>query len=148
MRKNIVTVVAVFVIGMLVITAGFFLLNVEKTTLNLWAFGGLLFSLAVSLLSTVALILPKKNKDAVLYTAGLNAALWIYQAAAVVSVLFVRSFEEAVGGFILLQISINALFLIAVPVIDAASRRAYRNHAKTSENAQNGEYDKPKRGGF
>ena len=82
------------------------------------------------------------------YTAGINSAIWIYEIVVIVSILFLKLFEDHLGGFIFTQITINALFFIAVIVINTVSGRIHDSNVKTSENLQNGEYDKPKRGGL
>lgn len=148
MSRGILTTISVFVIGILVVVAGFFLLEIERVALHFWAFGSLLFSLVVSLLVAITLVAPKRNKDGVFYTAGINSAIWIYEIVVIVSILFLKSFEDHLGGFIFTQITINALFFIAVIVINTVSGRIHDSNVKTSENLQNGEYDKPKRGGL
>ncbi len=148
MNRGILTTISVFVIGILVAVAGFFLLDIEKITIHFWAFGSLLFSLVVSLLTVVTLVAPTRNKDGVFYTAGLSSAVWIYEIAIIISVLFTKSFTDKLNSFILLQISIHALFFIIAVIIITVSGRIHDNNAKTCENLQNGEYNKPKRGGF
>lgn len=148
MSRGILATVSVFAIGIIVVIAGFFLLDIEKVALNFWAFGSLLFSLAASLLATVTLVSPKKNKEDVFYTAGLSSAIWIYEVAVVISVLFTKSFVDKLNNFIFLQITINALFFIVTIIIIVVSGRIHDINARTSENLQSGEYDKPKRGGF
>lgn len=148
MSRGVLTTITVFSIGILVVIAGFFLLDIEKIALYIWAFGSLLFSLVVSLLAMVALVAPKRNKGGVFYTAGLSSVVWIYEIAIVISVLFTKSFIEKLHSFILLQIAINAMFFIVAIIIITVSRRTHDDNRKTYENVQNGEYTKPKRGGF
>ena len=147
MSKGVLATVSAFSVGILVVVAGFFLLDIEKIAINMWAFGSLLFSLAVSLLTTVTLVAPKRDKDGVFYTAGLSSAIWIYQTLVIISILFTKSFDS-LNGFIFLQILINALFAIVTVIVIMASARIHENNVKTYEKLQNGEYDKPKRGGF
>jgi len=132
----------------LVVIAGFFLLDIERVVLNFWAFGSLLFSLVVSLFVMVTLVAPKKNRDSVFYTAGLSSTIWLYEIAVIISILFTKSFVDHVNGFIFLQIMINALFFVIALIIIRLSGNIYDNNARTYDNLQNGEYNKPKRGGF
>jgi hypothetical protein len=148
MSKGILTTISIFVISILVVIAGFFLLDIEKIALHFWAFGSLLFSLVVSLLTTITLVAPKKNKDNIFYTVGLGSAAFIYEMAVVISLLFIKVFAERLNHFIFLQIAINALFFICVAIIISASERIHNNNVKIPENIQDGEYNKPKRGGF
>ena len=137
-----------FAIGILVVIAGFFLLDIEKIALNYWAFGSLLFSLVISLLATLKLIAPKENKGSVFYSGGLGSAIWIYEILVVISIFFTNKFVDHMYRFVFLEIAINALFFISAMVIFNVSSRLHDNDAKTYENLQSGEYNKPKRGGF
>lgn len=148
MSKGILTTISIFAISILVVITAFFILGIEKIALNFWALGSLLFSLAVSLLTMVMLFAKQRNKDRMFYAAGLISAVWFYEIAIVISVLFTKSFINKLESFIILQISINALFFIVVSIIIPVSGRIHDNNAKTLENLQNGEYDKPKRGGL
>jgi len=148
MSRSVSTIISVFVIGILVVVAGFFLLDIESIALNFWALGSLLFSFVVSLLAMLTLVAPKRNKDGLFYTAGLSSVIFIYEITVIISILFTHSFVDKLNSFILLQISINALFLIIAVIIIVTSGRIYDHNAKTSENIKNGEYSKPKRGGF
>ena len=148
MRRGVLATIVAFAIGIVVIIAGFFLLEIDRVAINYWAFGSLLFSLVVSLLATLTLVAPKANKGGVFYTAGLSGAIWIYEAIVVISILFARFFANRVNGFVFIQIAINASFFIVAVIIIGVSNRVHNNNAKTYENLQSGEYDKPKRGGF
>jgi hypothetical protein len=148
MSRGILTTIIVFAIGIIVVLAGFFLLDIEKIALNFWAFGSLLFSLIVSLLATLTFVAPKKNKDSVYYAAGLGSTIWIYEIVVVISIFFTKSFVEHLYRFVFLQIAINTLFFISALVITNVSARVHDNNAMTYESSQSGEYNKPKRGGF
>lgn len=147
MSRGTLTTVIIFAIGILVVISGFFMLDIEKIALNFWAFGSLLFSLVISLLATLTLVAPKKNKNRVFYSSGLGSTIWIYEIAVVVSILFTRLFSEHVYRFVFLQIAINALFFISALIIINVSARVHDNNAETYENSQSGEYNTAKRGG-
>ena len=68
MSKGTLTTITVFAIGIVVVIAGFFLLDIEKIALNFWAFGSLLFSLIVSLLAMLTLVVPKENSEHIFYS--------------------------------------------------------------------------------
>jgi len=148
MSRGILTTISVFIIGILVVVAGFFLLDIEKVALNFWAFGSLLFSLVVSLLAVITLVAPKRNKASAFYNAGLSGAIWTYEIAVIISILFINSFIDRLNNFIFTQIAINAFFFIVAVLIIVASAHISDGNARTAENLQNGEYNKPKRGGF
>jgi ABC-type transport system involved in multi-copper enzyme maturation permease subunit len=148
MSRGILTTVSVFAIGIVAVVAGFFLLDIEKIALHFWTFGSLLFSLLVSLLAMITLAVSKRNRDGVFYAAGLGGAVWIYEIAVVISVLCINSFADRLNSFIFTQIAINAFFFIIAAVIVSVSERIHNNNAKTYDNLQNEEYNKPRRGGF
>ena len=58
MNRGILLTVCIFAIVVLVVVAGFFLLDIEKVALSYWGFGSLLFSLAVSMLAAITILLP------------------------------------------------------------------------------------------
>lgn len=146
--KDTITVISVYIIGIFVAVAGFFLLDIEKIALNFWALGSLLFSLVISLLGMIMLVIPKREKNGVFYTAGLSSTIVIYEIAVVISLLFTRLFVDKLTSFIFLQISINALFFIIGIIIIAVSERIHDSNEETYEKLKNGEYSKPKRGGI
>ncbi len=148
MSKGVLTTLITFVIAIMVVIAGFFLLEIDKVTLNFWAFGSLIFSLLVSLLTTLTMVATKKKRDGVFYVAGINSAIWIYQIAVIIVVLCTRFFADHLYRFILAQIIINAVYLITIIVIFNISKSIYNSNQKTQYNLDNGEYDAPKRGGF
>ena len=151
MSKGIFTIIGVFVIGIAVVITGFFLLDIEKNAINYWAFSSLIFTFIVSMFAMVTIIAPKREKDGVFYSTGLNSAVWIYLIAIVLSILFTRVFglfRISLNSFIFIQIVINALFFLAAILIITVSGRIYKINAETYEKMQNGENNTPKRGGF
>ena len=148
MSRGTLTTLCAFIIGTLIVISGFFLLDIEKFAIHYWAFGSLLFSLAVSSLGIITLILPKKYTDNLFYNSGISSAILIYQIIVVISIIYTNKFAENLYGFIFLQIAVNALFVIAAIIITAAAGRIHDSNEITSEKLQSGEYDKPKRGGF
>lgn len=148
MSRGILTTVWAFSISIFIVIAGFFLLDIEKAALTFWAFGSLLFSLIVSLLIMVMLVAPRENRTGLFFKAGLGSAVWLYEIAVAVSVLFTRAFVDRLNSFIFIQIGINALFFIIVIVLISVSEHVLKSNEKTYKNLQNGEYNKPKKGGF
>lgn len=148
MSRGALTAIIAYMIGIFVVVTGFFLLHIEKVALNFWALGFMVSSFIISLLATLALIDQKKKKDHMYYAAGLSSIIWIYQIVVIVSILFTPLFLKGLYQFIFLQIAINAGFFVIAFVVRYVSERVYENNVKTDENLKNGEYNKPKRGGF
>ena len=141
-------IISVFAIAIVAIIAGFFLLDIPKIALYFWAFSALLFSLLLSLALLITFNQLKDKRDGVFYGASLSTSTFIYLAAVVISLFFSKGFEDNVNGFIFLQLAINALFIIVLIIIAAVVRHIYQKTVITAEKLQNGEYNKPKRGGF
>jgi hypothetical protein len=148
MGRGVSTAAVVFGIGILVVIAGFFLLNIEWIALHFIALGSLVFAFAAAMLMTLLVLAPKREERTVFYTAGLSGAIWVYVIAVIISVIFTDAFLGNLGGFIFLQIGLHALFFIIAFAIIIASSHLRDMDIKTSEEQQNGEYEKPKRGGY
>jgi Na+/proline symporter len=148
MSRGVLTTISVYVIGILVILAGFFLLDFEKNTLNFWALGSLMFAIFVSMFVMISVVSAKQKKEGVFYRAGLSSAVWIYLIVIFISTLFAGLFKEDINSFIFLQIIINALFFIVTIVVISVSSHIHTINEKTAKSLQDGEYNTPKRGGF
>lgn len=148
MNKGIKTSLIIFLTLVIVILAGFFLLDFERSTINISALCFLELSLLVSMLSTISLARRKNDKDTLYYNAGIGSITAIYQIAVIISVVVLKIFEENIKGFIFLQIVINALMFVICTLIITASTYINKSNKKTLEKQENGEYNKPRRGGF
>lgn len=148
MNKGIKTSLIIFLTPVIVILAGFFLLNFECSTINISALCFLELSLLVSMLSTISLARRKNDKDTLYYNAGVGSITAIYQITVIISVVVSKIFEENIKGFIFLQIMINALMFVICTLIITASTYINKSNKKALEKQENGEYNKPKRGGF
>lgn len=148
MNKWIKTSLIIFLTLVIVILAGFFLLDFECSTINISALCSLELSLLVSMLCSISLAKRKSGKDTLYYNAGIGSITAIYQIAVIISVVVSSIFEENINGFIFLQIVINALMFVICTLIITASTYINKSNKKTLEKQENGEYNKPKRGGF
>ena len=148
MNKGVKTSLIVFLTLITVILAGFFLLDFERSEINVLALCFLELSLLVSMLSTISLTRRKNDKDALYYNAGIGSITAIYQIAVIISVAVSEIFGENIKGFIFLQIVINALMFVICTLIITASAYINKSNKDTLEKRDNGEYNKPKRGGF
>ncbi len=148
MNKGIKTSLIIFLTLVIVILAGFFLLNFECSTINISALCFLELSLLVSMLSTISLARRKNDKDTLYYNAGVGSITAIYQITVIISVVVSKIFEENIKGFIFLQIMINALMFVICTLIITASTYINKSNKKALEKQENGEYNKPRRGGF
>jgi hypothetical protein len=146
--RNIKTVCSILGIAIVVVIAGFFLLNIERVALNIWALCSLTLSLVVNMLANLTIVTRKYGKDSVYYNAGLAGALWVYQIAIIISVAFTRLFAEHTTRFVFVELLIHALFLIAAIAIGAGAAHVHNRNLETAEKQESGEYNTPKRGGF
>lgn len=141
-------ILGIFLIAILLVTAGFYLLPFPKTQLYYWGFFSLIFSFLVVLASPFGAVFLKGGKETVFYGASLSTVTSFYLVAVVISLFFINSFEKNLKGFIFIQIAINSIFFILVILIGAFSRVVYQRSALELKKRESGEYDKPKRGGF
>ena len=148
MNKGIKSSLIIFLTSVIVILAGFFLLDFERSAINVSALCFLEFSLLVSMLGTISLASRKNNKDTLYYNAGIGSITAIYQIAVIISVAVSSIFKENIKGFIFLQIVINALMFVVCTLIAAASAYVSKSNKKALEKSDNNEYYKAKRGGF
>ncbi len=140
--------ISTYAIAVLFVTAGFFLLDIDKIALYIWAYSSLLFSLSVSLVSTIILASKMIAKDALFFNAGFGSAICIYQVLVIISILFINSFRYHIGAFIFLEIAIFVLFVVVSIVVHVSSTHIYEKNMKSLEKLNNAEVDIPKRGGL
>jgi hypothetical protein len=148
MSRGVMVSISAYAIAILVVIAGFFLLDIDKIALYFWAFGSLVFSLSVSMISTVILVSKKTTKDVLFFNTGFGSVIWIYQVLVIISVLFINSFRHHVGAFVFLEIAIFAIFIVISGAVQVSSKHIYVSNQKSQEKLNNSEYNKPRRGGF
>lgn len=148
MNKGIQTSLIIFLTLVIVILAGFFLLDIDHNTINISALCFLEFSLLVSMLSTISLVRRKKDKDTLYYNAGIGTVTAIYQIAVIISIVFSKIFILNIKRFIFLQIVINASMFVICTLVITASAYINKSNKKTLEKQESGEYNQPRRGGF
>ena len=136
------------IIGLIVIVfslAAFFLLDIEKISVHIWALTFLLLSEIVLFGGLIGLRFTGGNSSIVFLRSGISTALLLYFAATLVSVFFSGMFKEKLNTFILIELAIIVLFSIIIISILAWSRGiARRNEADMAKVGTN----EPKRGGF
>lgn len=111
----------------------FFLLNIERIGLYLWA---LTFLLVAEIVLCTGLIATKSlgaNHSKVFVKSGIIGSLFLYFLATLISVLSVRLFENKPGTFIILEFGIIVLFAIIILSILAFSQRIADNDRKIVE---------------
>lgn len=148
MSRGVLATISVFVIGIIITIAGFFLLNIEQVTLNFYALGFLLFSQVVSLFVVITVIRPKEKNTGVLYVSGLMSSIWIYEVAVILSILFIHLFDDSQGQFVFLQIVINALLFVTIISISNVSRHLNSKNAESQKKLMEEDNKEYRRGGF
>ncbi len=146
--KSVKITSIIFILTIVIVVAGFFLLDIEKTAINYWTLGAIVFSSVVALCVTLMTILKKATTDRVFYLAGVNSFLWIYEVLVIIGVVITRLLSSTVGVFIFVQLLINVGLVISLLVISHAAERVENVDYETMSKMKSGEYDKPKRGGF
>ena len=147
-RSSLYTIIS-FSIAIVIVAAGFFLLGIEQTIIHFWALAFLILSLLMSMCLLLTITRRKTIvKDAVFYNAGASVIVWLYQVAVIISVALVGVFDNKVGRFIFVEITVLAVFIIIMLAINLFAQHTYLSNNTTAERKANGEYDAPKNGGF
>ncbi|MDR0979203.1 MAG: hypothetical protein LBL91_04650 [Lachnospiraceae bacterium] len=148
MSRKISMPVIAYMAVILIVVAGFFLLEIEQTDINLWAFGSLVFSLLLSMVVTLTVTIKKSESNNITYNSAVMSLSAIYEVIVILTMFFVGAFETNLNGFIFLQIIINIIFIVLVVMLKGTNEHIKDNNTKTAQNLSNGEYNTPKRGGF
>ncbi len=148
MRRSININCSIFILCVILVISGFFLLDIEKIALNYWALGFLLFSFTFSMLVSLGGTFLRSTRDNVFNIVGLYSAIFIYQIGVIVCTIFTPLFKENVGTFIFIQIAINIVFTVVLITIISFTGYLNKVDDKTFDKIKSGEYDSPKRGGF
>lgn len=148
MRKNNVSTITIFVLLFLVTIAGFFLLDIEQTKINICALIFLIFSYMVNFCTTLFVTTPTNHQDKVFSISGINSLNIFYQLIVIISILCIKFFEIKLGVFLFTQLVITAIYLAIFISIIQVSESIRSKNKKIQEKLDHGEYDTPKRGGF
>lgn len=141
-------VFSICIIGLIVIAftlAAFFLLDIDKVPVNIWALIFLLVSEIALFGGLAGLRLVNENHSLVFLRAGVTTALSLYCAATFIIVFFTGAFYNKLNSFILIELAVVALFsIITVSIVTWSRSIARRNEADIAKVGSN----EPKRGGF
>ncbi|MCL2078936.1 MAG: hypothetical protein FWH17_03730 [Oscillospiraceae bacterium] len=144
-RNGIISIGIIGAIVLALTLAAFFLLGIEKSTVNIWALSFLLLSICALFGGLIWLRFAGSQHSKVFLKLGVTTALTLYFGVTFASVFFAGLLKEKLNTFILMELSIIALFAIIIVAILAFSRRvARRNEIDTAKVGSN----EPKRGGF
>jgi len=123
----------------------FFLLGIERTSLQWLALAFLILSELVLFGGLIALRFAGEKHSKVFLTAGISTSLSLYFIVTLVSVLLSGLFGDNVSRFILMELGIIALFAVIIVCLSAASRSISNRNKADVEKIGSNEY---KRGGF
>ena len=145
--KNKPGLMPIVLIGAIVIAitvVAFFLLEIERTDINIVALGALLLAEIVFFGGLIMLKSFNLQHDRVFAGAGVISASILYLITTVISILFVGAFSK-VSYFVLLQLIIIAIFAVIIISVIAFARR---KHVKDIADAEKKDITEAKRGGF
>ena len=145
--RNKIGVVALGVTGIIMVAfslVAFFLLDIERIAVNVWALVFLLLSEIVLFGGLIGLRYIRADNNKLFLTAGVSTTLSLYFLATLVSVFFAGLFSERLNTFILIELAIIVFFVITTISIITWSRGLRRNEADAAKAGT----DEPKRGGF
>ena len=142
------SIVSIAIIGTVVVAftvAAFFLLEIERIAVFIWALAFLLLSEVALFGGLIGLRFASSQQENVFRTAGITSSLILYVVATFVITLFANAMRERMYAFILLHLGVIMLFAIATISILAFSRGIARRNEE--DLAKVGDHQ-PKRGGF
>jgi len=141
-------VFSIGIIGLIVIIfsiSAFFLLDIEKISVNIWALIFLLISEIALFCGLISLRIANENHNIVFLKTGISTALILYFISTFVSVFFTRMFNEKVNTFILIEFAIIVFFsIIIISFLTWSRSTANANKADIKKVGTN----EPKRGRF
>ncbi|MCL2365821.1 MAG: hypothetical protein FWC75_02110 [Oscillospiraceae bacterium] len=141
-------VLPISLIGIIMVAltlVAFFLLDIERIAVHIWALAFLLLSEVVLFGGLIGLRFAGASHSSVFLRAGVSTSLVLYFVATLISALFAGFFRDRINSFILIELAIIAFFAIITISILAWSRSiARRNEADMAKIGTN----EPKRGGF
>ena len=125
--------------------AVFFLLGLETSAINLWAFGFLLFAEIVLFGSLIGMQFAGSNHNSVFMAAGLTTALALYFFVTLILTFLSGLFKGSENAFVLIELAVITLFAITTIAIFAFSRGI---SDRNKEDAAKIGSTEAKRGGF
>lgn len=111
----------------------FFLSEIERSALHLWALAFLLLAEVVLCSGLIAVKSLDANHSKVLVRSGITGALSLYFFITLVSILFAGQFRDRVNIFIILELGIIALFAVIILMILACSRSIAGRNRRMNE---------------
>lgn len=148
MTKWFATSIGIYILSLVIVISGFFLLEIESTEINLFALYSLIFTFTVLVLSMFSIILKNKTGGNLFYSTGLNILMFIYLAVVIIVVACTRFFEDNIGKFKLVHIVAFSIYLIVFLIVNAYSKYVNKIDDDTVQKIENGEFEQPKRGKF
>lgn len=145
MRSSKVTIGLIGAILVAFTLGAFFLLNIERISLYIWALAFLLLSEIVLCSGLLGVRVLGANHSKTFASAGLTAILVLYFISTAVSIAFVTKFTDMPNGFILLELGIISLFAILFIATLNFGAKISESNRKDAEKIGTTE---PKRGGF
>ena len=147
-KRTMITLVIVGGLTILITLLIFFLLGLGSSTINNLALMFVIISEVVFFGGTTYLCANDKFKGSLFTKSGVISALFIYLIMSMILGLASGVFGDNVGAFILVGVILNALLIGAIAIFWLFSHRINTSDEETARKLANGEYDKPKRGGF
>ncbi len=148
MRKTLNITISIFILSIILVVSGFFLLDFEKTALYIWAFVLLIFSICLSTVVSLSVTYFRSRRDNLFNVLGVYSLMFIYLAAVIVLTCLTALFQENLSTFIFIHIGINVFFAIGLVVVFGFTGHIYKVNDRTLEKIKTGEYDSPRRGDY
>lgn len=144
-KKGVMSICAIGIIVIVLSLAAFFLMEIERNPVTMWAFISLLISEVVLFGGLIGLRLTSAQYGKVFLKVGIGTTLLLYFIATLIVVLFSGAFREKLNIFILIELSIIAVSAVIAVLIIAFAHRIERSNEEDLKKTGTTE---AKRGGF
>lgn len=144
-KKDIMSTGAIGIIVITLSLATFFLMEIDRGAVSLWAIIFLLLSEVILFGGLIGLRLTGAKHGKVFLQAGIISTLLLYFIATLIVTLFAGAFRTRLNIFVLIEISIISVSAIITALMLAFAHRIEHNNEKDFKKIGTAE---AKRGGF
>ena len=145
MSRGVLSIGIIGIIVVALILSGFFLFNIERVAINMWALSFLLISICIFFISMIALRLPNPQHSSLFLNAGVTTTLALYVISTSIITFLSGMYRDNLNTFIFIELANIALFAIIAVAILAFSRKVASSNITDAEKVGS---NQPKRGGF
>jgi len=145
MIKNLIPIILIFAIIVIFTLTAFFLLNIELTTINIWALIFILVSEIAAFITFAYLRVSENCRNNIFLKSGTIVSVSLYFIASLIFNIIAIMFMNNMNIFILIQVALISLFAIIIILLFSLAARI---HKRNIEDIAKKDINEPKRGGL